>query len=70
MTEGINLSQVEKLVLYDLSTSKLKLEQIYGRFQQFGRTVPLKLSVLYNLDDTDGATAQSLDKLREIVATE
>ena len=70
ISEGLNLSQVEELVLYDLPSSKLKLEQIYGRFQQFGRTRPLKLSVLYNLNDKNLAAAKSLDKLREIIAIE
>ena len=70
MNEGLNLSQIEGLILYDLPSSKLRLEQIHGRFQQFGRTTPLKLGVLYNLDDPDPAAANSLDKLREIIATE
>lgn len=70
MNDGLDLSQVDELVMYDLPSSKLKLEQIYGRFQQFGRTKPLKLMVLYNLDDPDPTAAKSLDILREIVAVE
>jgi len=67
---GLNLPQVESLILYDLPRSPLILEQIYGRFQRFGRTVPLKLSVLYDSDKVDSASAVILDRLRIMVAEE
>jgi ERCC4-related helicase len=70
MTEGVNLPQVDRVILYDLPQSRLTLEQIYGRFQQLGRSAPLELFVMYNLDAADKATGQALENLKTIVAAE
>ncbi len=43
--EGISLPNIESLVLYDLPSSPLVLRQILGRFQRYGRAVPLTISV-------------------------
>lgn len=46
MVEGFSMPQVDSLVMYDLPRSQLMLQQILGRFQRFGRTVPLTIDVI------------------------
>ena len=69
-TEGIDLPQVESLVLYDVPRSPLKVMEIYGRFQRFAQTKTLKLIVLCESRREDPAVIMALDKLREIMADE
>ncbi|WP_369722965.1 helicase-related protein [Bradyrhizobium sp. LLZ17] len=68
MTEGVALPQVDTVILYDLPQTRSTLEQVYGRFQQLGRTAPVELLVMYNLDAADTGTAQALESLKAIVA--
>ena len=70
VTTGFDLPQVESLILYDLPRSPLMLQQVYGRFQRFGRTEPLRLSVLCDPNRANSAATMIVDKLREIVADE
>lgn len=68
MTEGVALPQVDTVILYDLPQTRSTLEQVYGRFQQLGRTSPVEILVMYNLDAADTGTAQALESLKAIVA--
>lgn len=43
--EGLSMPNVNSLILYDIPQSPLVLRQILGRFQRFGRTVPLTIHV-------------------------
>lgn len=64
--EGFDLPQVETLILYDLPRSTLRLTQLYGRFQRFGRKTPLRLAVLRCPTRADSTTV-IFDKLLELV---
>jgi hypothetical protein len=48
--EGLNMPKVESLIMYDLPKSRLILQQILGRFQRYGRSVPLKIDVINGQD--------------------
>jgi superfamily II DNA or RNA helicase len=61
MSEGVNLPQVESVVLYDLPQSRLMLQQILGRFQRFGRRGPLTIDVINSRE-----TVQLLTELCEL----
>ena len=68
MAEGLNLSHVTDLVLYDAPESKHALQQVLGRFDRFGRLSQLRVHVLvsrFGVDDTSSAPVQLL---RELVA--
>lgn len=66
MTTGLNLPQVETAVLYDLPRSPLELEQIYGRFQRFGRNAPLVVQLIIESDHRNTAVETILGKLRAL----
>jgi ERCC4-related helicase len=66
MTTGLDLPQVETAVLYDLPRSPMALEQIYGRFQRFGRNAPLVVQLLIESDHANTAVDTILGKLRAL----
>lgn len=57
--EGIGMPEVKTLIMYDLPQSPLAMRQILGRFQRFGRSLPL---TIYVFSDQKG-----IDVLREII---
>lgn len=65
MTTGLDLQQVETAVLYDLPRSPIVLEQIYGRFQRFGRNTPLAVQVLIEREMPENTV---LTRLRTLAA--
>jgi hypothetical protein len=46
ISENVNLSEFEDLVLYDLPPSKLALQELLAAFNRFGRIEPLNVHVL------------------------
>jgi superfamily II DNA/RNA helicase len=46
MAEGINLTNTSDLVLFDVPTSRLRLQQVLGRFDRFGRKDQLTVHAL------------------------
>ena len=68
VAEGLNLSQVELLVLYDSPRSMLGLRKLYGRFNRLGRTKPLLIQIL--VEDLTGNSGKNdiLSNLLELLA--
>lgn len=68
LAEGINLSHVTDLVLYDTPESKLALQQVLGRFDRFGRRSQLSIHGLVPLSGTEAMGSAPIQLLREILA--
>jgi superfamily II DNA or RNA helicase len=68
MAEGINLSHVTDLVLYDAPESRLALQQVLGRFDRFGRLSQLSVHVLVPRFGADAMGSAPVQLLREILA--
>lgn len=64
MAEGINLSLVTDLILYDVPNSREGLQQILGRVDRFGRLSQLNVHVLVPLTSTDALGFESIHLLR------
>ena len=69
MTAGVSLREVTDLVLYDLPRNEMRLQQVLGRFDRFGRLRPLDLYVLSASNARDGLTFASLGNLRNILSS-
>ena len=67
LTEGIALPHVASLIFYDLPPSTLMLQQVYGRFHRFGRTVPLTVHVLCDPNSISSEFSLILNKLKAMV---
>ena len=67
MIKGIEFPPIDRLVFYDLPANPRVLAQISARVQRFGRSEPLKIDVLYDLDMPG---AQNIAKLRKVLADE
>jgi hypothetical protein len=61
--KGLALPRVETVVLYDLPRDPIALEQIYGRFQRFGRSAPLTFQLLLEPDASPNAVLARLHEL-------
>jgi len=68
VAEGLNLAQVELLVLYDSPRSMLRLRKLYGQFHHLGRTKPLTIQVL--VEDSMGNSDKNdiLSNLQALLA--
>jgi superfamily II DNA or RNA helicase len=66
MNEGLNLSNVTDLVLYDLPNNKLALLQIIGGFDPLSRVGRLTIHVLASNGSNAARQGEVLDLLREI----
>jgi hypothetical protein len=66
MSEGLSLSDVTDLVLYDLPADRLALQEILGRFNRYGRTSQLKVYAIFQADDEDSTLLELIGILREI----
>ncbi len=67
MAEGIDLSHVTDLVLYDVPSNSVALQKVLGRFDRFGRQTQLNVHVLVPPNGTDSLDSESLGLLRELV---
>lgn len=45
LMQGLELPNVDNLILYDLPRGKIQKQILYGRFNRIGRTKPLKITV-------------------------
>ena len=68
LSEGLDLTRVTDLVLYDVPGSKNTLLQILGRFDRFGRGNKLNIHVLTCSDISDDSMALPIATLRELVS--
>jgi len=68
-TEGITLSVVTDLVLYDVPDSKSALEQALGRFDRFGRQSRLNVHAFAPSNRAHVLTPEPLLLLREILGS-
>lgn len=64
MAEGINLSHVTDLVLYDVPSSREALQQVLGRVDRFGRLSQLNVHALVPLTSTGALGFEPLHLLR------
>lgn len=67
MAEGINLSHVTDLVLYDIPSTKDALRQILGRVDRFARQSQLHVHALAVLNGADALGSEPVQLLREEV---
>lgn len=67
MMEGIDVSRVTDLVLYDIPNTEAALQQVLGRFDRFGRLSQLNVHVLVSSHSADGVNSEPLGLLREVV---
>jgi superfamily II DNA/RNA helicase len=72
ISENVNLSEFEDLVLYDLPPSKLALHELLAAFNRFGRIEPLNVHVLKAAEAEDPLAALErsifLSALRKVPA--
>jgi hypothetical protein len=69
MSEGVSLRDVTDLVLYDIPTGNLRIQQIVGRFDRIGRRTPLTVHVLVPSNRLDPDLSESLRSLRSQLGT-
>jgi superfamily II DNA or RNA helicase len=65
VVEGVDLGQVTDLVLYDLLGSRMSLQQLFGRFDRFGRKTQLTIHALTPSNESDHLAGERLALLRE-----
>lgn len=65
LSDGVALTKVTDLVLYDIPGSPAALQQILARFDRFGRDTQLNIHVLEPSDGLGGSRAEFLDLLRQ-----
>jgi superfamily II DNA/RNA helicase len=65
--EGLDLSKVTNLILYDLPRNKIALLQTIGRFDSVGRVRRLSIYVFRSDDGQDLTQLQLLSSLHEII---
>ena len=65
MTEGVNVRDVTDLVIYDIPSSRLAIQQLLGRFDRLGRRSRLEVHVLVPSNDIEPISDQ-LGLLREV----
>jgi len=53
MGEGTDLSQVTDLVLYDIPSTEVALQQVLGRVDRFGRESQLNVHALVPMNGAD-----------------
>jgi superfamily II DNA or RNA helicase len=68
MTEGVNVRDVTDLVVYDVPSRRLAIQQLLGRFDRLGRRSRLDVHVLVPSNDI-GPISNQLGLLREVLAS-
>ena len=67
MIDGVSLSGVTDLILYDGLDSEVMLHQILGRFDRFGRVGQLCVHVFTPPNGVDGLAAERLAIIRSVL---
>ena len=70
MTEGIDLTHVTDLVLYDVPGSKVAVQQVIGRFDRIGRRSRLNMHVLMPSNISDGLSLEGLGLLQRVLSSD
>jgi len=65
MSEGVALSEVTDLVLYDVPGREVALRQVLGRFDRFGRRTQLNIYALLPTNSAEGSISESRGLLRQ-----
>jgi superfamily II DNA or RNA helicase len=68
MTEGVSVRDVTDLVMYDIPSSRLAIQQLLGRFDRLGRRSRLRVHVLVPSNDIE-AIPDHLALLREVLTS-
>ncbi len=67
LSDGVELPEVDLLVLYDVLDNRNSLLQIYGRFDRFARTKPLEIWVLQAEEDAQTGGLKVVQLLDEML---
>lgn len=63
LMEGLDMPDVDSLIMYDLPKSRLILQQILARFQWYGRSEPLKIDVINGREGIDLVSEVVLERV-------
>lgn len=69
MSEGVVLTEVTDLVLYDVPGSPVALQQVLGRFDRFGRRTQLNVYALLPSDDAADPDPEAIELLRHFLGS-
>lgn len=67
ITEGVTLTQVTDLVLYDTPDTLAELQQLLSRFDRFGRDIRLNIHFLEPSNGLDESRVGARDRLRQAI---